>query len=137
MSTHSKYKTKQKDILISYLKTVPGVHITAREVCSYFAGQGASISQATVYRHLEELVDEGVVSKYTVDGNTSACFEYTGTEAHVHAEVCYHCKCVKCGKLIHLHCDEVGTLQNHLLAEHSFKMDPQRTVFYGLCGDCI
>ena len=137
MNTHSRYKTKQRDMLMDYLKAAPGVHFTAGEVCAYFTSQGASISQATVYRRLEELVDDGIVSKYTVDGHTSACFEYTGEDAHVHPDVCYHCKCVKCGKLIHLHCDEVESLQAHLLEEHRFKMDPQRTVFYGLCENCI
>ena len=47
-----------------------------------------------------------------------------------------HCKCEKCGKLIHLHCDEVESLKKHMMEHHSFEMDSLRTVFYGICNEC-
>ncbi len=137
MSSHSKYKTKQREILLGYLSTVPGVHITASDVCEYFKKQGASIGQSTVYRQLENLVDEGIINKYIIDGNSPACFEYVGEDSHEDTEVCFHCKCEKCGKLIHLRCDELEAIQGHLYENHKFKLDPVRTVFYGLCDDCI
>ncbi len=136
MNTRSKYKTKQREILLGYLETVPGVHITASDVCEYFKAQGAKIGQSTVYRQLESLVDEGIINKYIIDGNSPACFEYMGADSHEEAEVCFHCKCEKCGKLIHLHCDELEDIRVHLEQEHHFKMDPLRTVFYGLCDQC-
>jgi len=137
MNSRSKYKTKQREILLSYLQSMPGVHITASDVCNYFKDRGASIGQSTVYRHLESLVDEGLLTKYIIDGNSPACFEYVEPDSHVNSEVCYHCKCEKCGKLIHLHCDEVAAMQDHLYEHHKFKMDPTRTVFYGLCEQCL
>ncbi len=136
MNTRCKYKTKQKEMLIEYLQTVPGVHITAADVCEYFKNQGIAIGQSTIYRHLEALVDEGVISKYIIDANTPACFEYIGADSHSHAETCFHCKCEKCGKLIHLHCEEMEEIEGHLYKEHRFKLNPMRTVFYGLCEDC-
>ena len=136
MNPRPKYKTKQREILLDYLETVPGVHITAGDVCDYFKARGAAIGQATVYRQLERLVDEGIVNKYVIDGVSSACFEYVGAESHGGAEVCFHCKCEKCGRLIHLHCEELEEIQSHMLAEHSFRLDPVRTVFYGLCEQC-
>ena len=45
-------------------------------------------------------------------------------------------KCEKCGKLIHLHCEDVVKLEQHLMDSHGFRMDPCRTVFYGLCEEC-
>ena len=36
MNSRSKYKTKQREILLDYLESVPGVHITASDVCEYF-----------------------------------------------------------------------------------------------------
>ena len=136
MTARIKYKTKQREVLIEYLKTVPGRHITAGDVCEYFRSKGETISQTTVYRQLESLVDEGIVSKYTIDASSPACFEYTGAESHVTEGVCFHCKCEKCGKLIHLHCDELEEIQAHLWKEHRFRVDPLRTVFYGVCEDC-
>lgn len=133
----SQYKTKQREALLSYLMTVPGEHVTAADICTHFREQGASIGTATVYRHLESLVDEGLVSKYIIDGASPACFEYLGAEhANGRGELCFHCKCEKCGKLIHLHCGELAGIGTHLAAHHGFVVNPMRTVFYGLCGDC-
>ena len=137
MNTRTKYKTKQKEIVLGYLASVPGVHITASDVCAYLKEQGSPVGQSTVYRQLESLVDEGVINKYIIDGNSPACFEYVGENSHGEEDVCFHCKCEKCGRLIHLHCDEVKEMQAHLSREHGFKMDPKRTVFYGLCENCI
>ena len=136
MNVRPKYKTKQKEILLSYLESVPGVHFTANDVCCHFKSQGAEIGQSTVYRQLESLVDEGIINKYVLDPNGPACFEYMAEDDHCEGEVCFHCKCEKCGKLIHMHCDELIGIQQHLSAEHQFKLDPMRTVFYGLCEEC-
>lgn len=133
----SQYKTKQREALLSYLMTVPGEHVTAADVCSHFRERGASIGTATVYRHLESLVDEGLVSKYIIDGASPACFEYLGAEhPHGRDEICFHCKCEKCGTLIHLHCDELAGIGAHLAAHHGFAINPMRTVFYGICDAC-
>ena len=131
------YKTKQKQELLEYLKSCGGDHITANDVCEHFKSCGASIGQATVYRRLEKLVDEGLATKYIIDTNSPACFEYTGADSHAHGDACYHLKCEKCGRLIHLSCDEMGCMGSHLLTEHGFKLDPRRTVFYGLCSECM
>ena len=136
MATRTKYKTKQRETLLAYLETVRGVHITANDVCSYLKTQGAPIAQSTVYRQLEGLVNDGLLNKYIIDANSPACFEYVGPEVHSGTEVCFHCKCEKCGVLIHLHCDEMKEIQQHLAAQHGFRMDPLRTVFYGLCENC-
>ena len=98
MNSRSKYKTKQRDTLITYLQKVPGSHITAGDVCEYFRECGTPIGQSTVYRQLESLVDEGIVNKYIIDSTGPACFEYVGIESHGKGEVCYHCKCEKCQK---------------------------------------
>ena len=61
MSTRLKYKTRQKEMLIDYLSSVEGEHITANDVCEFFKSQGETIGQSTIYRHLESLVDEGMM----------------------------------------------------------------------------
>ena len=138
MDSRSKYRTKQRDILLAYLKTKPGVHVTAGDVCDCLKERGTPIGQSTVYRQMERLVDEGILNKYIIDGSSPACFEYIGTEDNktIEEDVCYHCKCEKCGKLIHLHCEELKGLQAHLFKEHAFQLDLSRTVLYGLCDKC-
>ena len=136
MNTKGKYKTKQREEIIEYLKAVPGDHITVSDVYDYFKNKGNSMGQTTVYRQLERLVDEGLVNKYIVDSNTPACFEYMDPEVHA-SGTCFHCKCEKCGRLIHLHCEEMDEMAGHLKLEHGFSIDPRRTVIYGVCDDCI
>lgn len=48
----------------------------------------------------------------------------------------YHCKCEKCGRLIHLQCNEVESLKQYMMNRHGFEMDALRTVFYGVCSEC-
>ena len=136
MNNKPKYKTKQRDILINYLETVQGKHITVNDVCMHFENQGNPIGQTTVYRQLERMVDEGICNKYVIDVNSPACFEYMGQDAHGEGDVCFHAKCEKCGKLFHMHCEELFGIQNHLLDHHDFVLDPKRTVFYGMCREC-
>ena len=126
------YKTKQSSQLLTYLKEHPGQHMTAGEIRRVFSD---TISTATVYRQLEKLVQEGLLKKYIIDENSPACYEYVDPHDH-HGETCYHCKCERCGKLIHLECHEIKELGEHLAQEHGFKVDPLRTVLYGLCSEC-
>ncbi|MBR5377407.1 MAG: transcriptional repressor [Lachnospiraceae bacterium] len=135
--SRSKYNTKQREVLLEYLKSVSGRHVTAADVCAYLKEHGTAIGQATVYRRLESLVDEGIVNKYIIDANSPACFEYVDSDSHAKGEICFHCKCVECGRLLHLHCDELAAITGHLYEEHSFRLDPKRTVFYGSCEKCM
>ena len=130
------YKTKQMTEILTFLKSVQGRHVTVNEICDFFREKGISVGTTTIYRHLEKMVKEGLAAKYVVDGSSSACFEYLGAEEHCHKTSCFHCKCEKCGKLIHLHCEDVVKLEQHLMDSHGFRMDPCRTVFYGICEEC-
>lgn len=130
------YKTKQREELITYLEDTKGEHITAIDVCDYFHGMGNPIGTSTVYRQLERLVDEGLLAKYILEPGSPACFEYLGAEHAEGTAPCFHCKCEICGKLIHMHCEELEQIAGHLLADHGFLVNPLRTVFYGVCDAC-
>ena len=130
------YRTKQMTELLTFLESVQGRHVTVNEICDALAQMGIAIGTTTVYRHLERMVEDGTVAKYVVDGTSSACFEYMGGHTQKDQEPCYHCKCEKCGKLIHLHCEEVEKLRRHMMEDHGFEVNPLRTVFYGICEEC-
>ena len=136
MGERSKYNTRQREYILEYMQSVGGDHITAADVCEHFRSGANPMGQSTVYRQLERLVDEGVVNKYSFDSTSPACFEYVESDAHVEGSVCFHCKCEKCGTLIHLHCETLEGIESHLFEEHNFKINTARTVFYGLCGKC-
>ncbi len=131
----STYKTKQQELLLSYLKKQGSVHFTAEDVRRHFASKEISIGIATIYRQLEKLVAEGKVQKYFIDEHSAACFQYVA-ESCPHDEEHFHLKCEKCGVLVHLECDELSEIKKHLEEEHGFSINPFRTVLYGLCEKC-
>lgn len=136
MAQKAPYKTKQMKELLSYLESVRGSYVTVGDICAYFEGEGITVGTATIYRHLERMVKQGRVIKHVFEDTDSACFEYVGEQADSAQPACFHCKCKKCGKLIHMQCNEVENLGQHMLEHHGFEMDSLRTVFYGICGDC-
>ena len=131
-----KYNTKQKKALLDYLETARGRHITVAEIRSHFETQGHPIGTTTLYRQMDELVREGVLRKYIIDKSSPACFEYHGAAEGCRGPVCFHCLCERCGRLIHLKCEELEGIGAHLADKHGFSLNPSRTVFYGLCADC-
>lgn len=132
MSEKNSYKTKQLDMVLSYLKENKGKHVTALDMEKYFKENSIQIGMTTIYRHLERLKRDGLVAKYNISSTDSACFEYLGDSVS-HS---YHFKCERCGKLLHIQCKEIDNLESHLLMHHNLLLDPSSTVFYGLCEEC-
>ena len=128
------YRTKNRDALVSYLQTREGEHVTVNEIHDHFRSTGSTMGVATIYRQLEQLVADGQMRKYTVDSGSAACFEYIGA-AHGHARF-IHCKCEKCGKLLHIDRSEIEEMARLLEERSGFRMDNVQTVLYGVCGDC-
>ncbi|WP_138268929.1 Fur family transcriptional regulator [Anaerofustis stercorihominis] len=131
---NSHYNTKQRKILIDCFENMDKKHFRASDVLEYLEKENSNIGKSTVYRQLESMVNEGILNKYIIDINTPACFEYEGKSRH--EDMLFHLKCEKCGKLIHLHCHEIDDFQKHLYTTHNFKLNPKRTVFYGICEEC-
>ncbi len=138
MKNKIQYKTKQHEQLVSYLKSVQGRHLTVSEIHDYFKEKGDGMGVATIYRQLERLVSEGTVRKYIIDSSHPACFEYAGDSlSECLSKSCFHLKCEKCGKLIHLECEELSTISSHIFSEHNFAINSTKTVFYGCCKECM
>ncbi|MBR5527764.1 MAG: transcriptional repressor [Clostridia bacterium] len=132
MESQSGYKTKQKELIEQCAAKMGASHFTADEICEMLDTCGTHVGKATVYRHLERMLAEGAVRKYSIDGKSGACYQYAGGAACEH----FHLKCTLCGKLIHAQCSFLDRLSSHVEYEHNFKIDGSRTVFYGVCGEC-
>lgn len=133
--SRGEYSTRQSSLILSYVETLNG-HFTANDIYEHFRNTDTPVGSATIYRQLDRFIRQGLVNKYVIDENTGCCYEYVHHHHHDHNSECYHCKCEGCGKLIHLDCEEVSRLNEHILSEHNFKIDPHKTVFYGLCDSC-
>lgn len=130
-----KYKTKQRENILNYLKENEKKHITAEEIIEHFKKIENPIGKSTVYRYLDNLVAENIIRKYISQERGSACFQYVENK-----EGCinhYHMKCIKCGALFHLDCNEITELESHIFKEHHFKLDICKTVLYGTCSKCL
>ena len=125
-----KYHTKNKTRILNCLIANKDKHLTIEEIDGLLNGQ---VPLASIYRNIDDLVNEGTIRKFVVDRNNSACYQFVGDGSeHNH----FHLLCSKCGKLIHLECDEVEHLIAHINEEHGFKVDISKVTLYGLCPDC-
>ena len=134
MAAKGAYRTRQQDELLQFLKNNPGAHHTASQIRDYFLRQDQPIGAATIYRQLERLVEDGTVRKYLLETGDSACYEYVGKDPCCSGH--FHCKCEKCGRLIHMNCNELQAIKEHLLTCHGFEWNSGKTVFYGICDQC-
>ncbi len=130
------YKTNQKKVMLEYLESKSGQHVSANDIKEYFEALDVKIGLTTIYRHLNKMVEEGLVKKFFIDESSGSCFEYVQHECEEHHHDHFHLKCEKCDTLIHFDCHEIEELQHHIQEEHGFTIDPIRTVFYGLCDHC-
>ncbi len=134
MPRSSSYNTRQKELILCYLRENSSRHTTANAISLYLQEQGTPVGNATIYRYLDQLAEEGIIRKYTIDSKTGACYQYIGEKHNCNEH--FHLKCVKCENLFHVECDYLSELGSHILQHHSFTVDHTKTVLYGCCKDC-
>ncbi len=125
------YNTKQKDIVARFFEENKGC-FKVDDIYNGIIKSGEKIGRVTVYRQVERLLEDGTVRKFTDDKNAAyyKLVERDDCDSH------FHLKCVKCGDITHLDCDEIGCIFSHIKEEHKFKVDLSKTVLYGLCSNC-
>jgi Fur family ferric uptake transcriptional regulator len=102
-------------------------HMSAEEVCAQVQEQFPHINMSTVYRTLELLVELALVRE-THLGPTRRFFEVEEEVPH------HHLVCEACGRVTHVHDEDLGTLPAVLLADHDFSL--RGLTVFGRCGDC-
>ncbi len=123
------YNTRQKEIILEYLKSLKDKHVTVNEIKEYISLKGEKVGLTTIYRHLDKLIESGLVDKINMDN--TAVFEYIEA-GH---DTC-HLKCEVCNKLIHFQCDELSHVSNHMFKDHGFRINSNKTIFHGICDKC-
>ncbi len=132
MDSQSNYKTKQKSLILECVKETSGGHFTADDIADKLDKKGSHVGKATVYRHLDRLLSDGVIKKYSLGEGKSACYQYVSAGCEH-----FHLKCTVCEKLIHADCEFLDMLSSHVSKDHGFIIDGSRTVFYGKCSECF
>ncbi len=129
-----KRNTKQKEIIINFLKENKDRHLTAEDILLELRKQSEEISQATIYRNLSELVKEGELRKYISDVAKKACFQYVDNVNKCSKH--YHLICDECGSIIHFEGTELQKLKDKILDQNKFEVNLEKVVLYGKCDKC-
>ena len=125
------YMTRQQGAVLACIASCPVGRATAMELAQRLRQEGQSVGLSTVYRQLEKLVSQGKVHKLLTE--EGACYQYCDQARHTD---CFLLQCEGCGTIFHMDCSHLGELYQHLEREHHFRIDPRRTLFYGLCESC-
>ena len=129
-----KRNTKQKEIIINFLKENKDRHLTAEDILLELRKQSEEVSQATIYRNLSELVKEGELRKYISDVAKKACFQYVDNVNKCSKH--YHLICDECGSIIHFEGTELQKLKDKILGQNKFEVNLEKVVLYGQCEKC-
>ena len=126
----SAYNTKQKNEILNFFKKYHNESFSARELLE---SDEICAGEATVYRTLAKLSQEGVLKKYT-DGTTGISRYQidSGEDGRKHM----HLICNSCGRSYHLNCNFTRGLEKHIEQAQSFEVDCESTIIYGRCSDC-
>ena len=106
---------------------------SAQDVYAVLRAEGGSVGLSTVYRHLQSLVDEGVVDVIqTPDGE--ATYRYCGDagESRHH----HHLVCKKCGRTEEIEGRAVERWAGEIAREHGYTQVDHTVELFGRCADC-
>ena len=125
---HGRLRSSNQRSLVQEIVETADDHPTAQEVFERARKRIPSISLGTVYRNLQLLVDEGLLSERKVD-NRPARYE---ANRHRH----YHICCSQCGALEDLSIPYQKLLDRRVQKTVRYKLQEHRMEFYGICPQC-
>lgn len=128
------YTTKVKTWLLDYLEGHTEERNSARELYTKMKEDGLVVNLSTVYRNLEKLTDEHVLSYEQIPGNEEKQYVYHKPDMACDHHL--HMHCIKCGRVFHLNCGFMDDIEKHLYSEHHFVLDCEKSVLMGICEDC-
>ena len=128
-----KYKTKQQSAIKECLEMHKDVYVTVMDIENYLKENDCQVGLTTIYRHLEKMEKDGIVTKFSVEGQPGACFQYIEQGDN---QDCFYIKCEECGEVTKMECHHLAELYSHVNADHHFSINPKKTIFYGKCEKC-
>lgn len=123
------YSTKQKDIILNMIKKIKH-EFTIKELYNEL---NKTVGLTTIYRVVDKLVLDGLVSK-SIKNNNTTTYQYL--------EKCvednhFYLKCDRCGNIIHVDCDCIKDLSSHILKHHQFIINNEQIIITGVCQNCV
>jgi Fur family ferric uptake transcriptional regulator len=123
--------TKQGTAVRDALRTSGGFR-SAQDVYAVLRGDGGTVGLSTVYRHLQSLVDEGVVDViHNADGE--ATYRYCGDTGDRHH---HHLVCRRCGRTEEIEGRAVERWAGEVAARHGYAQVDHTVELFGVCPSC-
>ncbi len=120
--------TPQREVLLRVLSEATG-HPTADDLVRQVREVLPTVSHATVYRNLQELVRKGLIRTLDVAG-TAVQFEVNPDEHH-------HFVCRGCGQVWDIYLASVDVRVNRRRTDiGGFQVDRREVQLHGLCATC-
>lgn len=120
--------TPQREMIVEAVAHSP-THLSAEQVYELVQARTRAMDIATVYRTLDLLVEEGLLSRIDVGGDRSL---YAAAHHGPHI----HLVCRRCGKVIEADQSLIQPLEEDLQAAHGFTPDLEHISLFGLCQEC-
>ena len=127
---HELKATSQRIALLKLLSTTEA-HFDAEEIYLQLKRGQKNVSRATVYRSLEALVMQNLVSKLDFGDGRMRYERSKGTDEHHD-----HLICEGCGKVVEFFNLEMEAQQIFICEQHDFTPTTHTMHIYGICPDC-
>lgn len=123
------YNTRQKNEILSIIKKKKH-EFTVQDI---LIDEDCTVGLTTIYRFINKMVLENTISKSI--GNDNVTYYQLLDECH--KENHFYLKCESCGEMIHVDCDCINILKDHISKKHDFSLSSNHIVVNGICSSCM
>jgi Fe2+ or Zn2+ uptake regulation protein len=125
---HGLRLTPQRDILLHALSETTG-HPTADDLVKKVRRVLPTVSHATVYRNVHELVEAGLIGTLERSG--------AAVQLEVNPDHHHHFECRRCGRVWDVYVDDVDVrLDKRRSPLNGFRIDRRDVWLHGVCARC-
>lgn len=118
--------SRQRELILQQVRSRCD-HPTADEIYTTVRDESPGLSLGTVYRNLNQLVQEGEILRVTVPGGA----DRFDRDTHPHGHLC----CRGCGRVLDVPVD-AAALESVWSQYKGAKVEDYALSLYGLCADC-
>ncbi|MFT4246217.1 MAG: Fur family transcriptional regulator [Micrococcaceae bacterium] len=122
--------TKQKTLVLEALENQQDF-LSAQALFEILQKSGANVSQATVYRALQAMAEEGSLDTLNLGASRETLYRLCGAAVHHH-----HLVCTNCGKSIDFEAPKMEHYAQKIAKDHGFTEAHHTIEVFGLCPEC-
>lgn len=122
------FRTTPQRVAIYNLIQESGDHLSALEICARVQHNLPTITEATVYRTLSFLTQQGLILAAHIGGG-SLVYEIAGRQHH-------HLICRSCGATHEIDHQLLAKLYQEFQSGTGYCIDSMHVTFFGLCPSC-